>query len=162
MAREERMKMHLHAYIHRTTEIQTGQLWQWWTNGYSRFRILPMGVHCTVHMHKLCAMIAMLIAMKVTGSRNCVWIIGLLFSCGLYENRQTENRKFCQYISNAFPSNYSPLETVTAIKKCDFEFLCVFFFGNRLNEWEKKATDHSHTITRICVRATFILNHKTV
>lgn len=108
--------MHLHAQIFKPVNYC-----DCWSNGYSRFRILPMGVH-NVHMHKpyaLCILIepkVVLNSLTLSGRMNSS-IIGLLWFRSLWEQKH-----FLSIMQTHFGSNYSPLQNrqhQQSKKKCD-------------------------------------------
>lgn len=142
----KRMKrMHLHAYSNSSWSI----IMSWWTNGYSRFRILPMGVQSNVHRYNW----------HMHLSKSCCRVLSLLCLLCARNVRTAHTRSPCTldnwspFVSvfmrttdekkvnsvNIFElrtvfanSNYgSPFKPcASAIERCDFEILSrLFCFG---------------------------------
>lgn len=137
--------MHLHAYSNSSWSI----IMSWWTNGYSRFRILPMGVQSNVHRYNW----------HMHLSKSCCRVLSLLCLLCARNVRTAHTRSPCTldnwspFVSvfmrttdekkvnsvNIFElrtvfanSNYgSPFKPcASAIERCDFEILSrLFCFG---------------------------------
>lgn len=161
----KRMKrMHLHAYSNSSWSI----IMSWWTNGYSRFRILPMGVQSNVHRYNwhmhlskgCCRVLSPLCVRNVRTAHTrspCTldnWSPFVSVFMRTTDEKKVNSVNIFELRTVFANSNYgSPFKPcASAIERCDFEILSrLFCFWRNWINFDHQLFAHSHTITRICV-----------